>query len=175
MNVVVGSTNPVKIRATLLAFKNAFPSEKITILGIEIPSRVSSQPMSDEESIKGATNRARGALKQKNVDFGVGIEGGLNKLGKYWFDCGWVVIINKKNKLGIGSSMRILTPQKMVRMIKNNKMELGEVDDIIFKRKNSKQKSGHFGLMTNGAITRAQAYRDGAVCALTRFLHKDLY
>lgn len=175
MNIAVGSTNPVKIRATRQAFKKVFPSEKIIIHSIEIPSRVANQPMNDKEAIKGAMNRARGALKYKNVDFGVGIEGGLNKTDKYWFDCGWVVVISKNYEIGIGSSMRIHTPQKMVRMIKNNKMELGEVDDIIFKRKNSKQKSGHFGLMTKGAITRSHAYREGVICALTRFLHKDLY
>ena len=175
MNVAVGSTNPVKIRAVRKAFKKVFPNEKIIIQGIDVSSGVSSQPMNDEESILGATNRAKRALKNSSADYGVGIEGGLNKTGKFWFDCGWIVVIDKTNKRGIGSSMKMHTPQKMILMIKNNKMELGEVDDLVFKRMNSKQKKGHFGLMTNGAITRSHAYRDGVICALARFLHKNLY
>lgn len=62
----------------------------------------------------------------------------------------------------------------MIKLIREGK-ELGEANDLYFKKKNSNQGQGHFGLMTNGAITRAHGYCDGLVMALTRFLHPELW
>lgn len=174
MIVAVGSTNPVKIQAAKDAFKTLWPKKKWEVEGIKVPSGVSDQPMSDAESIKGATNRAKKALKALKADFGVGLEGGLQKIGKNWFDCGWAVVVDKKGVAGIASTVRIETPTKLMRLIKQGK-ELGEANDLYFKKENSKQGQGHFGLMTNGAITRAQGYRDGLIMALTRFLHPELW
>ena len=174
MKIAVGSTNPVKIQATKDAFKTLWSKKKWVTEGISVHSGVSDQPMSDKESIKGATSRAKKALKALNADFGVGFEGGLQKIGECWFDCGWAVVVNKNGKKGIASTVRIETPVKLVKLIHQGK-ELGEANDLYFKKENSKQEQGHFGLMTNGAITRTQGYRDGLIMALTRFLHPDLW
>lgn len=172
--VSVGSANPVKIKAAESAFKKAFPGKTIKVKGAEITSAVSKQPMSDLESIKGATHRAKKSMKTLNADYGVGIEGGLQKIGNNWFDSGWTVVINKKGIIGIGSSIKMLTPSKMIKMI-NKGLELGEVDDILFNTKNSKQKQGHFGLMTNNLINREKAYTDGILSALSRFIHEEVF
>lgn len=174
MNVAVGSTNPVKIGAVKEAFQAAFPNEKIEIIGYMVKSRVSDQPMSDDESINGATNRANEALKMGKADFGVGLEGGIQKIGEKWFDCGWVVIVNKEGKMGIASSVRIETPMKMMNLIHQGK-ELGDVVDILSGQTNTKQAGGHFGFMTNGIINRKEGYMHGAVMALSRFLHSELW
>lgn len=174
MKIAVGSTNPVKINATKKAFQKVWPNKKWEVVGLEIPSGVSEQPMSDVESVKGATNRAKGVLKQAKADFGVGLEGGLQKFGEKWFDCGWIIVIDKKSTIGVGSSIRMQTPPKIMEFVKNG-MEVGDVDDILFGQKNTKQKQGHFGLMSGGAITREDAYLDGVISALTRFLKPELY
>ena len=175
MKIAVGSKNPVKINATRQAFKKVFPDKSLRVESVDAKSGVSIQPMSDEECIRGAENRARLALKLTGADFGVGIEGGLNRLGEIWFDCGWIVVLDKKGKIGIGSSIKMRTPDKMVAMVIKKKVELGVVNDILFKRKNSKQAEGHFGLMTKGAITRTHGYRDGVISALTRFINDDKF
>lgn len=172
--VAVGSKNPVKIQAVKLAFTRVFPNIIWNIIGVNVDSRVSNQPMSDLESIKGATNRAKNSLKKVSADFGVGLEGGVQKIGAEWFDCGWIVIIDKKGRKGIGSSIRMHTPDKMINMVKVGK-ELGEVIDILFKQTNLKQKQGHFGIMTKNAITREQGYKDGVISALVRFINPDLF
>lgn len=174
MRIAVGSENPVKIKATYDAFKTLWPNKEWIVEGVDVPSGVADQPMSDEESIKGAINRAKRALKKLNAEFGVGLEGGLQRIGKRWFDCGWAVVLSKKGELGIASTVRIETPAKLMKLIKQGK-ELGEANDLYFKKKNSKQGQGHFGLMTNGAITRALGYRDGLIMALTRFLHSEIW
>jgi len=174
MKVAVGSENPVKIEAVKRAFGSVWPNKNWHVSGVVVSSGVSDQPMSDEESIKGATQRARQVLRICKADYGVGLEGGLQKIGKLWFDCGWMVVIDKKGRVGIGSSARIQTPPKMMKLIKKGK-ELGEVNDILFKKKNSKQKEGHFGIMTKNAITRADGYKDGVIMALSRFIQPKVF
>lgn len=174
MKIAVGTKNPAKINSTRIAFKKVFPSEKIVVVGESISSGISNQPMSDEEAIKGARTRAKGALKAANSDFGVGLEGGMHKIGNKWFDYGWAVIVNKKGEEGIGSSIRIEVPNRIYQLVKKHG-ELGYATDAYFKTVNSKQKQGYFGMMTNGKITRARGYSDGVIAALSRFLHKNLF
>lgn len=172
--IAVGSYNPVKLEATLRAFKSVWPEKRFKIVGTKVKSGVSNQPMSDKKSITGARNRARNAILAGKADFGVGLEGGLAKIGEWWFDCGWIVVVDKKGLEGIGSTIKLPTPAKMVKMIKRG-MELGEVNDKLFGLKNSKQGQGHFGLMTKGSITRTDGYRDGVIAALVRFIQPAVF
>ena len=174
MKVVVGSTNPVKIEATKKAFAKVWPKKKWEVVGVEVSSGVSHQPMTDKEALKGARNRAKGALKLVCADFGVGLEGGLQDFEGIWFDTGWIVIIDKKGLEGIGSTIRMQNAPKTIKMVQAG-MELGHVDDIVFKVKNSKQGDGHFGLMSKNAVTRAEAYTEGVISALVRFIRPELF
>lgn len=174
MKIAVGSKNPVKINAVKHAFELVWPKKKFEVVGVKVSSGVSDQPMSDKESILGATFRAKRSMQEAKADFGVGLEGGLQNIGKLWFDCGWAVVMDKKGTIGIGSSARMQTPKKILNLVKRGK-EIGEAMDIIFKRKNSKQAEGHFGLMTKNIVTRTDAYVDSLVFALSRFLHPKLF
>jgi inosine/xanthosine triphosphatase len=172
--VAVGSTNPVKIEAVRRAFETIWPGESWEVVGVEVESGVSDQPMRDIESVQGARNRARRALRALDADWGVGLEGGLQEVAGKWFDCGWIVVIDQEGREGIGSTARIETPPKMMALIRQG-MELGEVNDVVFGGHNTKQAEGHFGLMTNNAITRTAGYRDGVIMALARFIHPHLF
>ncbi len=174
LRVAVGSENPVKLEAVRQAFQKVWPNERFMVEGIKVSSQVSDQPMSDQESMTGARNRAHQAQQQTNADYGVGLEGGLQKIGDKWFDCGWIVVVNRHAQEGIGSTARIETPAKMMELIHQG-LELGDVNDRVFGETNSKQAAGHFGLMTNNAITRTKGYTDGVIMALSRFLHPELF
>ncbi|MBI2450914.1 MAG: inosine/xanthosine triphosphatase [Parcubacteria group bacterium] len=174
MKIAVGSKNPVKIEAARAAFQKVWPDKKFKIHGLAVESGVSKQPMSDKEAILGARNRAKLAVRALKADFGVGLEGGTQKINKDYFECGWIVILDKNNNESIGSTIKMLIPLKMVAMMKKG-MELGEINDAVFKRKNSKQIEGHFGLMTKNALTRTKAYQDGVIAALVKFIHPDLF
>lgn len=173
-SVAVGSRNPVKIKAVSQGFAKVWPESPWRVKGYDVPSGISSQPLSDLESIAGARNRARAVLAQSSATYGVGVEGGLQPIGDLWFDCGWVVIINRQGIEGLGSTARIITPPKMMALIHQGQ-ELGQAVDHFFQQENSKQADGHFGLMTNKAITRTSGYVDGVVMALVRFLHPHLF
>lgn len=174
MKVAVGSKNPVKIAAVREAFQKLFPDNEWEIIGVEVDSGVPDQPMSDEESIAGARNRALKSLKEEGADYGVGLEGGLEEINGYWFDNGWIVVIDRKGIEGIGSTVKMPTPKRLMDLIHKG-IELGIANDMVFKTKNSKHSEGHFGLMTKNAITRTSGYRDGVIAALTRFLHPELF
>ena len=174
MNVAVGSKNPVKVAGAKAAFEAVWPDKDWGVEGVDVASGVSDQPMSDEESIRGARTRAKLALEAANSDYGVGVEGGLQEIQGQWFDCGWIVIMDKNGNEGIGSTIKMIVPDEAMGLIRSGK-ELGEACDIIFGGTNTKQAQGHFGLMTNNVITRTEAYKQGVISALASFLNPHLF
>ena len=172
--VAVGSLNPTKIEAVRQAFTLIFPETDWQFEGVSVSSSVADQPMSDKECIRGAKNRAKRAMKKLKAAYGVGLEGGMQKIGDQWFECGWCVILNKEGEQGTGSSFRLEAPIVIKRYIDQG-LELGDVIDIVFKTKDAKSKNGFFGLMTNDTVTRTSGYKDGVISALSRFLHPELF
>lgn len=164
--VIVGSHNPVKITAVELAFAAVWPDEQWQVHGVSVPSGVADQPMSDDESIRGAINRAMRALAEEAAaDYGVGLEGGLQQHGETWYDCGWIAVVDRRGRQGIGATIKMAVPSDMMKLIRAGK-ELGDVCDSMFGISNAKQKDGFFGLMSGNAVTRTSAYRDGVIAAL---------
>ncbi|PJC69222.1 inosine/xanthosine triphosphatase [candidate division WWE3 bacterium CG_4_8_14_3_um_filter_42_11] len=173
ITIVVGSTNPVKIKAVRRAFEQYFKTVKVS--GKETESDVSCQPKSSAESFTGALNRAKSALLLQNADFGVGIEGGIEQHKFGVFTCGWVVIVDRKDTVGVGTSARMLVPKKIWLEIKKKKTELGAVLERITGEKNIKRKGGMFGLFTKNKVTREDAYFQGVVFALAKFINTQYY
>jgi len=173
--IAVGSQNPVKIESVRQGFSKVWPNETWDAIGYKTTSQVCDQPMSAKESITGARNRALFALKSDpEAQYGVGLEGGLEQIGNDWFDCGWIVVIDRQQREGISSTGRIHTPESMMKLIHEGK-ELGDVIDIIFHRQNAKQAEGQFGLMTDGVVTRTSGYTEAVCLALSRYLHPELF
>lgn len=174
MLIGVGSTNPVKLKAVETAFFKVWPKRKWLVKGLEVNSGVSNQPKSNEETIKGAKNRAFKVLSKLKPDFAVGLEGGLEEVGGEWFDRGWCVVIDSKRVIGIGSSAAVHVPQVMLKYILEGK-ELGWVDDLFSQKKDTKKNEGHFGLMTKNHLTRTQVYIEAVISALARFITPQFY
>jgi hypothetical protein len=110
--VVVGSKNPIKIDCARRSFKKLLGDEKVIdgetfeFLGVDVPSGVSDQPKSDEETLKGATNRARNAFLQKrDADYWFGVEGGIEerKETKELEAFAWIVVLSKQEGVGTPS------------------------------------------------------------------------
>lgn len=75
MKIVVGSKNQAKLNAVseiLLEYPHLAHAQ---IVGAEASSKVSDQPKSLEETVRGAKNRAKAVFK--NCDYSIGIESGL--------------------------------------------------------------------------------------------------
>jgi len=172
--IIVGSKNPVKIKATLKAFKKVFKNERFKIEGVDVPSGVPSQPMGNEQTIKGSLNRANNAYKKyPGADYYVGLEGGLEELDGSLYAFGWVSVKGKK-MIGKGRSPSNVLPLAVTKLIKKG-MELGKADDIVFGRKNSKESNGTIGLLTHDLVTRADAFTVATILALIPFVNPKLY
>lgn len=174
IKVAVGSTNKAKIEAVRLAFETLWPTQHWDVEGIRVDSGVSDQPRSDSETIAGARNRSKSALTQLKAAYGVGLEGGLQQVGDWWFESGWIVVVDNSGCEGIGSTIKMAIPHKMMELIEQGR-ELSDVDDIFFNKQGGNKVNGHYGLMTKNALTRTSSYRDGVVSALIRFIHPNLF
>lgn len=172
--IVVASENPVKVQATLDGFKAMFPEEEFCIQGVKVASGVSDQPKSDAETLQGALNRADSARQLVvDADYWVGIEGGIDPLGQDLLAFAWMVVM-RPNITGKARTGAFVLPRAVTQLIKAGK-ELGEADDIVFNRYNSKQENGAVGLLTGDLMDRAKFYTPGIILALIPFRNPDLY
>lgn len=172
--VVISSKNPVKVNATKQAFSLVFPTQTFKFIEVPADSGVSSQPMSDHETLTGATNRAtNAALAHPEADFYVGIEGGVELVGSDMHSFAWTVV-KGKTKTGHGRTGTFFLPPKVAELI-NQGMELGAADDVVFAKQNSKQSNGAVGILTGDVIDRTKYYTDALVLALIPFRNPDLY
>jgi len=172
--VVVASKNPVKVQTSLEAFQMFFPDEEFEVEGLSVSSNVSKQPLSDEETLRGAINRVDAVFHHvQNADFWVGIEGGVEEKGGEMEAFAWVVV-RSRTTVGKGKTATFLLPKPVIKLIREGK-ELGEADDIIFHTTNSKQGTGAVGLLTGNVINRTELYRSAAILALIPFKNTDLY
>ena len=130
MKIAVGSKNPGKIEAVTKAFKALWPHEVFDIIGVSVESGVSNQPKSDSESIIGAKNRAKAAIDNLQADYGVGLEGGMQEVDGSWFTSGWIAIVDRQGKIGVGSSLSMNIPPSLVSHIEAGK-ELGVATPVI--------------------------------------------
>jgi inosine/xanthosine triphosphatase len=95
--IVLASRNPVKLRATLGGLQKMFPDEEFQLTSVSASSGVKSQPLSDAETLEGALNRARNAVRMTpNADYWVGIEGGVEETNGEMAAFAWVVVCSQE-------------------------------------------------------------------------------
>ena len=175
MKIIVASKNPVKIDATRIAFERAFPEEQVEILSEATPSGVPDQPLGDEQTLLGAKNRAEGALTMfPDVDFSVGLEGGIIDDGEDMHTFAYMYILGKSGKHGQSQTGNFTLPSSIRDLVRAGK-ELGHASDELFKTNNIKQAGGTIGLLTHNAITRTDYYVHAMLLALIPFRTPDLY
>lgn len=173
--IIVASKNPVKIRAALEGFNQMFPEEAFDIEGVSVVSGVSDQPMSNAETLQGARQRVENAyVAHTSADFWVGIEGGIEETHGEMEAFAWIVVKSKEGKVARGRTGAFFLPPRVAELVREGK-ELGEADDIVFGKTNSKQDNGAVGLLTDNAIHREHYYTHAIILALIPFKKKDLY
>ncbi len=174
LHIVVASTNPVKIRAALGGFQRLWPGLTFAVDGLSVPSGVSDQPMSDDETLRGAENRATAVRAARpGADYWVGIEGGCAEGAGGVETFAWIVVLGRERS-GRSRTGMFLLPDEVAALVRGG-MELGHADDAVFGRANSKQGDGSVGLLTHGVIDRAAYYEHAVVLALIPFLHPHLH
>jgi inosine/xanthosine triphosphatase len=172
--IAVASRNPVKVQAALAGFRRMFPDEQYQARQVPAPSGVSDQPASDAETLRGALNRAEGAARlDPEADYWVGLEGGIQEQDGEMVAFAWIVV-RSPEATGKARTGAFALPPRVAGLVRQG-MELGEADDIVFGRTNSKQEDGAIGLLTGNVIDRAALYEQAVILALVPFKNPDLY
>ncbi|KAK5998913.1 Inosine/xanthosine triphosphatase [Cladobotryum mycophilum] len=156
--VIISSKNPVKIRAAQHGFTRMFPIHTFDFRNVSVPSGVSEQPMSDDETLDGAVNRAHNARElEPNADYWIGLEGAAASTAA------------RSSRLpGL-----LFWPEEVAELVRAG-MQLGEADDLVFERKNSRQFNGSIGLLTGNVMDRASSYAEAVLLALIPFNNPKL-
>lgn len=173
--ITIASTNPVKAKAVREGFSRMFPSEEFSVRPFHTTLSLPAQPATDEETLSCAEKRVCNAreLTPEN-DYWVGIEGGIDDgaLGMGAF--AWVVILDRAGHFGRGRTGEFFLPENVAALVRQG-VELGEADDRVFGRNNSKQGNGAIGLLTDDVIDRAELYIPAVIFALVPFKNPGLY
>lgn len=166
MKLVLGTKNEAKVKAVRLA-------TGIDPVCVSVPSGISDQPLSEEETIKGAINRAKAALEQTETGgIGLGLEGGLTYDSMHtqqWYLIS-VCAAWDGQRLFLGKGLAFPIPNEAVERIQREGVELRTVIDEWSGTTGSNQKGGAYGLLTEGKIQRAEVFRDAVIAALVSFV-----
>ena len=174
IRIIVASKNPVKVNCSRSGFQKVFPKAKLNIEAVSVASDVSDQPMTDQETLDGAKNRAMNAQREfKSADFWIGLEGGIADDGQEMEAFAWIYIISKSRSGKARTASFDLPPQ--IRDLVLSGVELGHADDQVFSRENSKHGNGAVGILTHELIDRAAYYEPAVILALIPFVNESLY
>lgn len=180
--VHVGSQNSIKVVAVEDAFNAVWPDEDWDVIGFAVESGVAEQPIGYDAVRDGAFNRAYQALhNEPTALYGVGLEGGLIRFGDVWMECGIIAVlmptgIYGEGIFGLGHTPAIMVPQAFVpRLLSGETIDDIFLMDYDISAIGRSESGGFFAFMTNGGIKRHEAYRDGVIFALARFVHPELY
>ncbi|MDQ2952508.1 MAG: inosine/xanthosine triphosphatase [Chloroflexota bacterium] len=168
----VGSTNPAKLEAVHRALARLAPG--CTVVGIAVPSGVGAQPFGDEQTRQGARQRARSALAMGGPDVAFGLEGGVIFEDDVPWLVSWVAVVDQAGRQGEASAMRMRLPRAAAERLRHGE-ELGDVIDALFDMRLSKQQAGAIGLLTEGFVSRTDAFADIVAMACAPLLRPDLY
>lgn len=151
MKIAVGSKNKAKLKAVETVLQTL--ENELDIAPIDAPSNVSGMPFSDEETMKGAINRAEFCVRHHNVDLGIGLEGGVTETSAGLFLINWGALAVKDQATLVAGGARIKLPEEIATRLRSGE-ELGPVMDDFCQRENIRHGEGAIGVFTNGMVTR---------------------
>lgn len=168
MRIAIGTENPTKVNAIKEAFAPFVEGEFIST---NVPSNVSVQPLTDQETLAGAINRAKNSLELEEADIGVGLEGGLVKTDYGYFLCNWGAIYVQDQNPIIAGGARIIIPDEIGELVFSGS-ELGDVMDQYVKKNNVRHNEGAIGIFTNGIVDRTKMFIELSNLLVGQYLYQ---
>lgn len=181
--VAVGSTRRPKLDAVREAldalvprFHGAMPFE---IASVDVPSGVRHTPLSREETMAGARQRAealaRIAREQREPwRYYVGLEGGLDVVheqsARWVFLQNWAYVADASGRRAFGQSGAVLLPEPLVQRVVDSGVELAEAIDAFAAGEGIRDAQGAWGVLTRDIITRRDAIRISVINAFAAIL-----
>ena len=209
--VAVGSTRRPKldaVTAALASVRFAFagdqnaPELDFEVEGREVPSGVRHTPLSREDLMTGARQRAEALLQiarteNKPWKYFVGLEGGIDVIpgpdvmpnldiiadvdivreaAKRWvFLENWAYVTDGTSVGSFGQSGAVLVPDALARTVVDDGVELSEAIDAFAGRHNIRDAEGAWGILTRNQISRQEAFRVAVINAFAPFFNRSVY
>lgn len=174
IEIAVGSKNKTKLRAVEQASSELW-LEAPKITGIETKSGVSDQPMTDEEMIMGAHNRARNMMSRvPSASYTIGMEGGIRVMPEGWFDMGWVCVIDvATHKTSYGVTPAVAVPEDVRHMMQHSGLELSDAVEAVYKTDTIESRDCS-GVITNGIMPADRLYSLGVLAAFSVLIQPEI-
>lgn len=178
--VAVGSSNKIKLQAVEVVLRDYPILNEATIVSYQVPTEVSAQPLSLEETIQGAKNRAKNAyFASGNCKYSIGLESGLMEVeeSKTGFMEFTACCIYDGNDFCLGQSAAYEMPQNIIDLVVNDNMNMAEAcyyggltDEL-----DLGEKEGDIGILSKGRMTRQDHSEQALVAALIQLENGELY
>ncbi len=175
MKIIICTENKAKVQAIEGVLKRVWSD--FSLINEKFSSDISEQPLSEEDGIEGALNRANNArIKYPDADYFIGMEGYVDTIKYGMFLAGAVVIVNNHGKCGVGMSAKMLLPTSIQKKIESGE-ELGPLIKELMNdtENNIRQFDGTNGFLSKGLYNRVDEFRNAAECALTRFQSPEYF
>ena len=185
--VAVGSRRRPKLQAVCEAMKLVGAvlgcGGEFEIVGVEVPSGVGHTPLSREETMAGARQRAQALVemaraKREPWQYFVGLEGGLDVVAlnreRLVFLQSWAYLTDGEAG-AYGQSGGVLLPAALAQKVLEEGVELAQAIDAFAGQHGLRDGQGAWGLLTGGLITRQDAFRVAVVNAFAPFINRTAY
>ncbi|MBY6035146.1 DUF84 family protein [Fictibacillus nanhaiensis] len=166
MKIGIGSANPAKIKAAS-PFLDYFKGSELSCYHAE--SLVSEQPFSDEETKRGAINRADDCVRQ-GADLGLGFEGGVMEMEDGIYLCNWGAVCDQNGLLLTAAGARILLPHHIVQGLKKGEV-LGKLMGELTSDPEIRKKDGAIGVFTCGLLSRSEMFSQISAILLGQYIY----
>ena len=186
--VAVGSRRRPKLNAVWEALSVFGPSlddnAQFDIAAVEVPSGVRHTPLSREDIMTGARQRAEALERiahEKNEpwEYFVGLEGGFDVVRegawRWVFLENWAYVADANGRRAFGQSGAVLVPEPLAMRVVDDGVELSEAVDAFAGGRGIRDAQGAWGVLTRNMITRQDAFRVAVINAFAPFFNRDLY
>lgn len=180
MIIAIGTTNPIKIQAVEEVLRNYLQFQQANIQSFSAPSEISEQPLSLEETILGAKNRARNAFNAcSSCSYSFGIESGLFEANGtatgYLEAC--ICCIYDGTNFYTGLSCGFEIPPHILSLVLDKKRDLSQAcyESGITSNAKLGASEGLIGLLSGGRITRKEYTKQCITTALIQLENSSWY
>jgi inosine/xanthosine triphosphatase len=172
--VAIGSRNRAKTEGVRRAFKQLL--RDVEFEELDFTAVVKTQPMSMDETVKGAKKRAELAIKRQGADFGVGVEAGLVELADGFFlNVQIAAIVDVPGHLSFGCSSGFPIPKRFVEKLRQNREELDAYTHELAGAKKVREEEGIVYRLSGGRLSRVEMTEQCVSMALIPWLNGKLY
>lgn len=172
IKIVLGSNNAAKLSAITRAAQHYWGDDAI-VVGHDVPSNVSAQPLGHDETQQGAINRAKAAFAcEPDTSIGVGMEGGVVEISGLPVLMGYVAATDGQKTVVVPTT-GIAIPTTWGDALKAG----AELRPLVIAAglPYDNHTGGTAGLLTSGAFKRDEMFSGAALTVLAPWVNPAPY